>query len=92
LVLGFFTVKFFLPQIGNTQKRKQFQCASETLAHDSQRSIGPSRTKIVKIYKNEDQICELNYRGTKYEIRVKLGTKSASLSNIYVGLKADAHC
>ena len=41
--------------------------------------IGLSGPILQGFIKSEDQICELNYKGTKFEIKDKLGDKSAIL-------------
>ena len=53
-----------------------------TLTHDSQRlrltvnvQIGLPEPILQGFIKLEDQICELNYRGTKFEIEDKLGNQ-----------------
>ena len=72
-----------LPQIG----KKKIQGAFQTLTHDSQRRCltvnvqlrrpGPTLQDFTK---HGDPIYELNYRGTKCEIRAKVGDQKCNLA------------
>ena len=52
-----------------------------TLLLNGQRPIDASQTNIAKFYKTGDQICELNYWGTKCEIRDKVRDEKYNFAN-----------
>ena len=49
---------------------------------NGQRPNRASRINFVEIYKIGNQICELNYRGTKFKIRDKLGNQKYNFVKI----------
>ena len=68
----------------------QFQGASQTLTHGSQRrcltvnvQLRHLGSTLQDFIKQGDPICELNYRGTKCEIKAKVGDQKCNLAKNY---------
>jgi len=79
-------MQFYLQKIKPLQETTQtLTCGIDTWQSTSevngQHPNRTSRTNFAGFIKLGDQICELNYRGTKSKIENKLGTKSAILPN-----------